>query len=50
VYGDWERRREVEEDGCVLVRPDRTVCWRSEQMQEDCDGKLLAVLKAILGR
>jgi hypothetical protein len=28
VYSDWARRREVEEDGCVLVRPDRFVAWR----------------------
>lgn len=50
VYGDWDRRREVEDDGCVLVRPDRTVCWRSMSMQEDCAGAVVKVLKAVLGR
>ena len=50
VYGDWARRREVEEDGCVLLRPDRVVCWRSLRMTEDCCLDLRRVLKAVLGR
>jgi hypothetical protein len=50
VYSDWARRREVEEDGCVLVRPDRFVAWRSMEMVEGCDKKLLKVMKAVLGR
>ncbi|KAF2204351.1 hypothetical protein GQ43DRAFT_446779 [Delitschia confertaspora ATCC 74209] len=50
VYFDWARRREVEEDGCVLVRPDRFVAWRANGMIEDCAGKLGKVLKSILGR
>jgi hypothetical protein len=50
VYGDWDRRREVEDDGCVLARPDRTVCWRSMSVPEDCGGALVKVLKAVLGR
>lgn len=50
VYFDWQRRREVEEDGCVLVRPDRTVCWRSMTMREDCNAALLSVLKTVLGK
>lgn len=49
VYGDWERRRGVEEDGCILVRPDRTVCWRSMTMRKDCNAALLRVVKSILG-
>ena len=50
VYGDWARWREVEEDGCVLLRPDRTVCWRSMGMREDCPDALLRVVKRVLGR
>ncbi|CAK3997996.1 related to phenol 2-monooxygenase [Lecanosticta acicola] len=50
VYGDWERRREIEEDGCVLLRPDRTVCWRSMTMRDSCNADLLRVLKTVLGR
>ncbi|QSZ32490.1 hypothetical protein DSL72_002068 [Monilinia vaccinii-corymbosi] len=50
VYFDWARRREVGESGCVLVRPDRFVAWRSMEMIEKPDEKLLQVLKAILSR
>ena len=50
VYSDWARRREVGEDGCVLVRPDRFVAWRSMGMIDDCEGKLLKVMKHVLGR
>lgn len=49
VYGDWERRREVDEDGCILVRPDRTVCWRSPSMRKDANAHLLKVVKSVLG-
>ncbi len=54
--GQWltviyrERRREVEEDGCVLVRPDRFVAWRSMELADDCESKLKEVMKAVLGR
>jgi 2-polyprenyl-6-methoxyphenol hydroxylase-like FAD-dependent oxidoreductase len=50
VYGDWARRREVEEDGCVLLRPDRTVCWRSMDMRADAKEQLLHVLRVVLGK
>lgn len=50
VYGDWEKRREIEEDGCLLVRPDRTVAWRSFGASEDATAALLKVLKTILGK
>ncbi|KUJ13596.1 uncharacterized protein LY89DRAFT_622534 [Mollisia scopiformis] len=50
VYFDWARRREIAEDGCVLVRPDRFVAWRSKGMISDPAEKLLHVLKTILNR
>lgn len=50
VYDDWARRREVDEDGCVLCRPDRTICWRSMSMQEDAGEALLRVVQSVLGR
>ena len=28
VYGDWQRLREVGDDGALLVRPDGVVAWR----------------------
>ncbi|KAK4161037.1 phenol 2-monooxygenase [Cladorrhinum sp. PSN259] len=45
VYFDWTNRREVEEDGCVLVRPDRFVAWRSKSMIENPKEKLEKVMK-----
>lgn len=52
VYGDWETLRGVEEDGCVLVRPDRVVAWRSFEVladEERCSTKIVEVLRSILG-
>ena len=53
VYGDWARLREVEEAGCVLVRPDRFVAWRAAEAALDVDAaaaRLRAVLTAVLDR
>ncbi len=50
VYFEWERIREVEEDGCILVRPDRFVGWRSNTLPEDFKGSLLRVMRTILSR
>lgn len=48
-YRDWTKRREVDEDGCLLVRPDRYVAWRSHRMiTGSCEEKLEQVLKSIL--
>ena len=49
VYRDWERKREVQEDGCVLVRPDRYVCWRSMEGEEE-ERRLRRVMGRVLGR
>lgn len=49
VYFEWSKIREVEEDGCVLVRPDRFVAWRSTGMVADPKAKLETVMKSVLG-
>ena len=49
VYFEWADKREVEEDGCVLVRPDRFVAWRSQTLVEDCTQKLGVIMRSILG-
>nr|WP_233153261.1 FAD-dependent monooxygenase [Kineosporia sp. R_H_3] len=50
LYEDWARAREVEEDGCVLVRPDAHVAWRSQGRVADPTAELEAVLRSLLSR
>lgn len=50
VYFDWARRREIDENGCILVRPDRFVAWRSKTMIPNPDEKLLNVVRSVLSR
>lgn len=50
TYYDWAKLRGIEESGCVLVRPDRFVAWRSNTVIDDCDGQLELVMKTILSR
>ncbi|KAI0391448.1 FAD binding domain-containing protein [Xylariaceae sp. FL0594] len=50
VYRDWYTSREVEEDGCVVVRPDRFVAWRSKTKVSDAQAKLQQVIDAVLSR
>jgi 2,4-dichlorophenol 6-monooxygenase len=46
AYGQWERRREVGPDGCVLVRPDGHVAWRAQTAESAAE--LPKVLAGIL--
>ena len=51
IFFNWFERRGVEEKGAVLVRPDRTVAWRSFTAlpeKESCD-KLAKVMRKVLG-
>ena len=50
MYDDWARVREVAEDGCVLVRPDTHVAWRSHSMVDDPEAALTEVLQMVLDR
>jgi 2,4-dichlorophenol 6-monooxygenase len=50
TYSDWSRLSEVEEEGCVLVRPDAHVGWRSRTLPADPAGALHGALDQILGR
>jgi 2,4-dichlorophenol 6-monooxygenase len=50
LYDDWARLREVTEDGCVLVRPDNHVGWRSHTLTADPESDLRRVLTTILAR
>ncbi|MCC5988647.1 MAG: FAD-dependent monooxygenase [Pararhodobacter sp.] len=48
--GDWARVSEIRDTGCLLVRPDQHVCWRSIAMSEAPKEDLLRVLRQILAR
>ncbi|KAJ9603045.1 hypothetical protein H2200_012340 [Cladophialophora chaetospira] len=48
IYLDWAKIRDVEESGCVLVRPDYFVAWRSQKWEEGGAAKLREVLKSVL--
>ncbi|WP_308817191.1 FAD-dependent oxidoreductase [Pseudonocardia alni] len=50
AYDDWARLREVHESGCVLVRPDVHVGWRSNDLPADPAAALTAAVLSILGR
>ncbi|KAI0201232.1 FAD binding domain-containing protein [Astrocystis sublimbata] len=50
VYRDWYKTRDMEEDGCVLVRPDKFIAWRSKTMASDPEAKLKQVLDSVLSR
>jgi 2,4-dichlorophenol 6-monooxygenase len=48
-YGDWASLSEVTEAGCVLVRPDCCVAWRSQVLTDDPGNDLERVFELILG-
>ncbi len=50
LYDDWSRSREVSEAGCVLVRPDAHVAWRSDGAVAQPRAELTAVLRQVLAR
>ncbi|KIX98404.1 uncharacterized protein Z520_05705 [Fonsecaea multimorphosa CBS 102226] len=50
MYLEWERVREIEEDGCILVRPDRFIAWRSMGPVDHPEEAILQVLRTILSR
>ena len=49
TYDDWARASEVEESGCIFVRPDAHVAWRSRSLADDPNKALTEVLDRILG-
>lgn len=49
VYGDWMRRREIGDRGCLLVRPDRIIAWRAHERPGDPEAALRAAMTSILG-
>jgi 2,4-dichlorophenol 6-monooxygenase len=50
IYADWYRQSEVDEDGCVVVRPDMYVAWRAKQAVANAADVLTGVFGRLLGR
>ena len=48
TYGDWMRLREIEDDGCLLVRPDNHVGYREMRLVDDPTTALRSALAAVL--
>jgi 2,4-dichlorophenol 6-monooxygenase len=50
LYYDWARTRAVEEEGALLVRPDKHIGWRSMRLATNPYLALRDAMAAILGR
>lgn len=50
AYGDWSRLSGIAEDGCLLVRPDGYIAWRSRTSSPTAVPTLLAALRELLDR
>jgi len=48
--GDWMRLREIDDFGCILVRPDAHIGWRSLTAAVDPTAALSSALEQILGQ
>lgn len=48
LYYDWAAQREVDEDGAILVRPDKHIGWRAMSCPEDPQIALRDALSTIL--
>ena len=50
IYADWYYQSGIDEDGCILVRPDNYIGWRALTLPEDPQAALHDALSAILAR
>ena len=50
IEGDWLRIRDVSDRGCLLVRPDRFIAWRSHDLPSDPAAALRQTIRSVLGR
>jgi hypothetical protein len=48
VLGEWTRLREIDDHGCLLVRPDRFIAWRSQSRVADPKKALRSAMQQIL--
>jgi 2,4-dichlorophenol 6-monooxygenase len=50
LYYDWARVREIDEDGALLVRPDKFIGWRSMSLPGSPERALRDALASLLSR
>jgi 2,4-dichlorophenol 6-monooxygenase len=50
LYGDWARAREIPDEGCLLVRPDAHIAYRSFEQPDNPTDALKQAVSALLGR
>jgi 2,4-dichlorophenol 6-monooxygenase len=50
LYYSWAKLREVDEDGALLIRPDKHIAWRARTMPVDPQAALRDALTSALGR
>jgi 2,4-dichlorophenol 6-monooxygenase len=50
LYGDWARRREITDTGCLVIRPDAHVAYRSHDLPADPTNSLTEAFRSLLGR
>lgn len=48
-FGDWARMREIDDNGCLLIRPDMVVGFRAKAMPKNPSTALNDALNQILG-
>jgi len=51
LYCEWQRIREIDEAGALLVRPDGVIAWRDKEAAsnvDDAEEKLSAAIRAVL--
>lgn len=48
VDGRWHKVSELSDSGCVLVRPDRHIAWRQQDMPEEPAERLEDVMRTVL--
>jgi 2,4-dichlorophenol 6-monooxygenase len=49
LYGEWNKLREIEDSGCILVRPDHHVAYRTQSIVPDPSTALIGALEGLLG-
>ncbi|GAB2991426.1 FAD-dependent monooxygenase [Amycolatopsis acidiphila] len=50
AYGDWGRLSGIDEDGCLLVRPDGYIAWRSPKLARGQADALAQAISRVLHR